>query len=151
MWIASIGSALDTGQSLPAASRAPCAHEVAERVLPGLGAVLQEGQGELVDLVLVGGPERLDVRDGAELGEPGGLGLLDDLQVREVVPAVGRAVGRAGRVERVERLAHRAVAERVEVHLESGGVEGGHVAAAAAPGRRTRVRGCAVSCPCASR
>ena len=92
----------------------------------GLLAVLQERQRELVDLVFVRRPERLQVRDGVELGEPGGLGLGDDLQVGEVVAAVGRAVGLARRLDRVERLADGPVAERVEVHLEAGRVERGH-------------------------
>ena len=61
--------------------------------------------------------------------EPRDVVGVHDLQVGEVVAAVGRAVGGARRLDGVERLADGAVAERVEVHLEAGGVELGDVVA----------------------
>ena len=60
-------------------------------------------------------------------GEPGDVGRRDDLQVRDVVPAVGGAVRGRGGLERVERLAHRPVAQRVHVHLEAERVQPGDV------------------------
>ena len=60
---------------------------------------------------------------------------VHDLQVREVVPVAELAVGGERRLDRVERLAHGPVAERVEVHLEAEPVQLGHVAAPACPGR----------------
>ena len=51
---------------------------------------------------------------------------MDDLDVGDVRPRVGRAVGRAGGLDGVERLADRAVADGVEVRLEAERVERGH-------------------------
>ena len=48
---------------------------------------------------------------------------MDDLDVRQVVAAVAPAVRRARRLDRVERLAHRALGQRVEVDLEPERVE----------------------------
>ena len=133
----SSGSGLLTDQSLPAASASPGAQQVAEGVLPRRPSLAEERDRQLVHLRLVGGPQRLDVRDRAELREPRDVVGVHDLQVGEVVPAVARAVGGARRLEGVERLADGPVAERVEVDLEAGGVELGHVVAQARPGRRS--------------
>ena len=54
-----------------------------------------------------------------ERPEAGDVVGVDDLEVGEVVAVVVEAVGRAGGLDRVERLAHRPVAEGVEVHLEA--------------------------------
>ena len=53
----------------------------------------------------------------------GDVGRVGQLQVRDVVPVVVRAVRGAGRRDRVERRADRAVAQRVLVELEPLGVE----------------------------
>ena len=68
-------------------------------------------------------------------GEAGGVRRGNDLQVGQVVTVVARAVGLACRLERVERFAHRAVAQRVEVHLEAGGIQSRDVLLQAARGR----------------
>ena len=65
----------------------------------------------------------LCVRERAEPPEPGQVVGVDDLEVGEVRPGVGPAVRLAGRLDRVERVPDRAVAERVEVRLEPEGIE----------------------------
>ena len=110
------------GHRAPARSRSPKGYCQA----PGSP---EERQGQLVHLRLVRRPQRLDVRDGAERGEARDVVRVHDLEVREVVPPVGRAVRGTSCLDGVQRLAHRAVAERVEVHLEARGVEPGHVLA----------------------
>ena len=50
---------------------------------------------------------------------------MHDLEVREVVTVVGWAVRHQRRFDRVERLAHGTVGQRVEVHLEALRVERG--------------------------
>ena len=97
---------------------APRAHEAPERVLPRPASAPEERDRELVHLAFVRRPERLGVRDDAERAEPREVVGMDDLDVREVVAEVVRAVRRAGGLDRVERLAHRAFREGVEVHLE---------------------------------
>ena len=125
----SSGLGLLTDQSLPAASSCPGPEQVPEGVLPRRPSLAEERDGQLVHLRLVGGPERLNVGDRLELREPRQVVGVHNLEVREVVAAVGRPVGLAGRLDRVERLANGAVAEGVEVHLETGCVELGHVVA----------------------
>ena len=70
-------------------------------------------------------PERLRVRDGAQVAEPVDV-VGVHLDVREMVAAIAGAVGVQGRLDRVERLAHGALGQRVEVHLEPLGVQAGH-------------------------
>jgi hypothetical protein len=48
------------------------------------------------------------------------------LQVRDVMPVIVGAVGGAGSLDGIERLAHRAVPDRVEMHLEARRVQAGH-------------------------
>jgi hypothetical protein len=94
-----------------------------ERVLPGGPGLAQERDRQLGHLRLVGGPQRLDVGGRPERGEPRDVVGVDDLQVRQMVADGRIRVGPPRRFDRVERVAHRAVAERVEVHLEAVGVE----------------------------
>ena len=56
---------------------------------PDVGvAVWSVASGVLVvHLVLVTGPQRLCVGAGAQGGEPGNVGAVDDLDMREVVPS----------------------------------------------------------------
>ena len=82
-----------------------------------------ERQRQVGDVGVGVGPERLEVRDHAELAEARLVVRVDQLDVRDVVAVAEVAVRRARRLDRVQRLAHRAVADRVEVHLESVGVE----------------------------
>ena len=91
------------------------------------------------------------VRDGAQPPEPRDVVGVDHLDVREVVAAVVRAVGVARGLDGVERLAHGALRQRVEVHLEPERVQprDGLLQQLRAP--RTRSRGCRVGCPSASR
>ena len=69
------------------------------------------------------GPVRLGVGDDAELAEPPDVVGVDDLDVGDVRPRVGRAVRAPGRLDGVERLAHGPVADGVEVRLEPERVE----------------------------
>ena len=94
------------------------AHERAERVLPCPPRLSEERDRQVVHLRLVRRPERLGVRERTERAEPRQVVGVHDLDVREMMAQVVEAVGRARRLDRVERLAHRAVRERVEVHLE---------------------------------
>ncbi len=93
-----------------------------ERVLPA-PPFADERDRQHVHLVLVGRPERLRVRDDAELAEPPDVIGMDDLDVRDVRARVRRAVRASRRLDGIERRAHRAVADRVEVRLEPEGVE----------------------------
>ncbi len=52
---------------------------------------------------------------------------MHDLDVRDVMAEVVRAVRLSSRFDRVQRLAHRAFRERVEVHLESLAIQAGDV------------------------
>ena len=87
------------------------------------GALADEREGQIVDVGAVRGPVRLCVRDDAELGEARLVVGMDQLDVREVVARVAPAVRLLRRLDRVERLANRAVADRVQVHLEAVRVE----------------------------
>ena len=59
------------------------------------------------------------------VAEPADVVGMDDLDVGDVRARVGRAVRAPRRLDRVERLAHRAVADGVEVRLEPERVERG--------------------------
>ena len=120
VWIAASGSGVETGQSLPATSRAPARCRAPKGYCQRRPLLPQERQGQVDHLVVVAGPERLHVRGDAELGEPRHVVGVDQLQVGDVV-----APGRVGADHRVQRLAHRPVTDGVHVHLEAGGVQGG--------------------------
>ena len=51
---------------------------------------------------------------------------MDDLDVGHVRARVGRTVGGPGGRDRVQRVAHGPVADRVEVRLEAEGIDAGH-------------------------
>ena len=51
---------------------------------------------------------------------------MDDLDVGHVRTCVGRTVGGSGGRDRVQRVAHRPVADRVEVRLKAEGIDAGH-------------------------
>ena len=53
---------------------------------------------------------------------------VGELDVRQLVPRVAAAVGGGGLLQHVQRLAHRAVADGVDVDAEPGGVAAGDVA-----------------------
>ena len=54
---------------------------------------------------------------------------VHDLQVGDVVPAAAGPVRGAGGLNGVQRLAHRPVADGVQVHLEAGRVQPGDLLA----------------------
>ena len=97
--------------------------QVAERVLPRVARRAEERQGELDHLRFERRPQRLHVRHDAELAEACDVVGMHDLQVRDVVAVVVAPVRRDRMLHRVEALAHRSVADRVEVQLEAEGVE----------------------------
>ena len=112
------GSGVETLQSEPMTSVAPFAPERAERVLAGGDLRSQDRAAS----ARPSGPRAPPSRaarwrgrpaGGTAAGRPGG-----HLEVGEVRPRVGPAVGAPGGLDGVERLADRAVAERVEVGLE---------------------------------
>ena len=91
-WMPASGSGLLTDQSLPAASARTGAQQVAERVLPRRARLAEERDRQLVHLRLVRTPTAAGCsrrrRAAANRGDVVGV---HHLQVREVVPAVGRA------------------------------------------------------------
>ena len=97
--------------------------EAAERVLAGRPLRADEGHGQEGHLVVAAGPQGLDRGHRSELTETRQIGRVHELEMGERVAPVGRPVGRARRGDRIEALAHRPVAERMEVDLESGCVE----------------------------
>ena len=60
-----------------------------------------------------------------ELAKARDVRRIDQLQVRDVVAVPEIAIGLARGLDRIQRLADRAVADRVEMHLESVGIERG--------------------------
>jgi hypothetical protein len=74
----------------------------------------------------VNGPVRLGVGDHPQRREPRDVVGVDDLDVGHVRTRIGRTVGCSGGRDRVERVAHGAVADRVEVRLESECIDAGH-------------------------
>ncbi len=94
------------------------AHQARERVLPRRPLRADERDRQVVHLALVCRPERLAVRDRAQPPEPRDVVGMHDLDVRQVVAVVARTVRDQRGLDRVERLAHRTVAQRVEVRLE---------------------------------
>ena len=117
--ISSSGSGLETVQSLPERQRAPARTRLPNGYCHDARSGAEERDRQVVHLRLVRGPQRLDVRGGARAGGTAGCR-------RGARPGCGRGGGgrRSGRsrqrgLDRVERLPDRAVAERVEVHLEA--------------------------------
>ncbi len=64
-------------------------------------------------------PQRLHVRDHPELGEPADVGVVDELRVCDHRPAVARAVVPHHIFDRIQRLTHRRIADRVDVDLQA--------------------------------
>ena len=117
--------------------RSAGAVQVAEGVLPARPLLPEERDGEVEHLLVLAGPEHLHVGRDAVPREARDVVGVDELEVRDLVPP-----GRVGAGHRVEGLAHTAVADRVDVHLEPGRVEGVHGVPRARPRRRTSGRGC---------
>jgi hypothetical protein len=87
-------------------------------VLPAGPLKPGEGQDEALVLLALASPQRLEGGGDAELREPLQVGRADELQVRDVMPAVDPLrLGQAR--ERVERGTRRAVARRVEMQLKA--------------------------------
>ena len=108
-----------------AAARQPgaAAQQARERVLPAGAIRTEHRDAQRLHLVVVRRPERLHVGDDAELREARDVVGMDDLDVRDVMPMIGRAIGRPGSLDGVERQADRPVADGVEVRLEAAPVE----------------------------
>ena len=105
----------------------PGGGDAAHRVLP-VGAHRTEPRQDQRDHArLQARPQRLEVGDHPELGEPRDVGGVDDVHVRDDRPAVTRRRSRAARpLDGVQRGADARVADRVDVHLEAGRVERRH-------------------------
>src|SRR5207247_3107132 len=92
--------------------------EASDRIEPAGAFGLEERQRELHHVVVGVGPERLEVRHHAQGTEARDVGRVEDLEVRDVVPAVARAVGAARRLDGVQAGADGGVADGVEVDVE---------------------------------
>ena len=120
------GSAVVTGQSLPPCESGAAVQQPTERVLPAGPPLAQQRVDQLVGLLVVGRPQRLDIGRHSQLGEAADVGVVDQLHMGDVVAPVAGPVRADGGFDRVQALAHRAVTDRVEVHLEADGVQPGH-------------------------
>ena len=111
---------IGAGHRPVAAERDPRAlpDQRADLVLPGGALGADEGDGQLFHLRVRGGPQRLEVGDRAERGEPAQVPRGDELQVRQVV-ARGLALRGRERLDHVKRGADGVIADGVEVQLES--------------------------------
>ncbi len=108
--------------------RSPGREQGPERVLPAAPALAEEGDGEVVHLRLVRGPQRLDVGRRRQGGESRDVVGMHYLQVGQMVSLPAGAVRRSGGLDGVERVPHGAVSERVEVNLEALPVQRRHEA-----------------------
>ena len=90
----------------------------AERVLPA-PPLSEERDRQDVHLIVVGGPQRLGVGGDVQLPEARDVVRVDDLDVSDVGPRVGRTVRASSGLHGIEGRAHRPVADRVEVGLEA--------------------------------
>ena len=121
---AGAGSAVETVQSLPNASRAPARVEAPERVHAGRALRADERLGQLRRRRRCGRPRAGDtLATTPSSAKRGQVVRVDELEVGEVVARVAAAVRPLGRLDRVEGVAHGAVADRVHVHLEAVRVE----------------------------
>jgi hypothetical protein len=105
----------------------PGAQERPERVLPRGSFGSEEGDGQLVQLWFVRGPQRLDVGRGTEAREPGYVVGVHELEMGQVRTRVARPVRLPRRLHGVQRVAYGPVAQRVEMALEAERVQLGHV------------------------
>ena len=112
------------------------------RVLPRRALGADERDRQVVHLALVRRPQRLPVRHGAQPMEPRDVVWMHDLDVRQMVAVVARAVRGEGCLDRVEGLTHRPVAQRVEVRLEPERVQLRHGVLQQLGDPRTRCRRC---------
>ena len=120
---AASGSGVLTGQSLPATRRAPARWRSPKGYCRAAARRPRNGMVSSTIWSSWHGPQRLDVGRDAELGEP-------RRRRRGARAGGGRCGGGrsgVGALERVEGLAHAAVAETVDVHLEARRVEGADV------------------------
>ena len=83
------GSGLDTGQSLPNATRAPRSGHLADPVLPGGALWADEGMVRFAYLVVLGTPTAAGSWRPRRAGRTCPGRRADELQVRDVVPAAG--------------------------------------------------------------
>ena len=113
---------MDTLQSEPIARTAPAARNERNGYCQRQRSPMN-GMVRHVHLGFAGRPERLGIGGHIERAEARDVVGMDDLDVRDVRSRVRRAVGPPRRLDRVERLANRPVADGMEVRLESEGIE----------------------------
>jgi HAAS domain-containing protein len=104
----------------------PSPVKTAKRVVVRSPLLPDERERQIGHVAAGGGPVGLRIRHDSELGEAGLVVGMDELNVGQVVTGVAASVRLLRRFDRVERLAHGAVADRVEMHLEAVAVEEGH-------------------------
>ena len=109
------GFGVDTLQSEPIASRAPARSSDPNGYCQSARSGPRNGIVSSSMLRLVAGPQRLGVGDCAERRKPRHVVGMDDLDVRDVRPRVGHAVGRPRRLDRVEGDPDRPIADGVEM------------------------------------
>src|SRR3984957_4965789 len=95
----------------------------ADRVQARSALRAQERDGELGDVIIRVCPQRLEVRDDAELAEARYVRRIDQLEMRDVIAMSEIPVAAPGCLDGIQRFAHGPVSDRVEVHLETRGVE----------------------------
>lgn len=78
----------------PAGKPRPGPDQIPEGVLACRRSILHERQRERVELLLVRGPQHLEVRDRIHLREPVCTGLSDRLQMREVLNSTSTGMAR---------------------------------------------------------
>ena len=82
-----------------------------------------ERDGQLLHLVFEHGPVGLDVGHDAERAEPSDVVRMDELEVRDLGPGIARTVGAPRDLDGVERVAHGAIADGMDVDLEPERIE----------------------------
>ena len=114
----SSGAPEDTGQSEPNASGAPESSRL--RIRYCLSARSSPSRGTVSTTINGSSCAHSGCMfgDHAQRGEPVQVGVVDQLRVRDHRPPVARAVAGDDVLDRVQRLAHRGVADGVDVDLE---------------------------------
>ncbi len=105
----------------------PGAQQRSERVGPGRSLWPDERKGQLFELILERCPLRLRIGGDPKRPEPCAIVGVDQLEMRDVRPAIGRTVGSSGDLDGIEGVAHRALADGMEVCLEAQRIQLGHV------------------------
>ena len=101
-------------------------HHGADRVEPARPFRPENRDGQIGDVLVGEGPEGLEARDHAGRLEARDVGRVEQLKVGDDRPAVPGAVRPGGGIDPVEGHPDRAVADGVDVDLDSGLVESSH-------------------------